>query len=145
MFFRSLLLVLGAGILSLAQSAAAQSVTGCSAATAHDSMRVHGVLAVSAPEVRVELGLDSARMDDVQALSMPSDAAVCRELRRAVEQARTGGISPSARLSYFRSGALFFVVYSDRAKAGSQPTLDGGDGRVYILGRDLKVRTPVRA
>lgn len=138
------LLVLGAGFLGMNQGVAAQPAPGCSAATAHDSMRVQAVLSVAAPVVRAELGLDSARMDDLRALSGP-DAAVCRQLRRAVEQARTGGISPSAQLSYFRSGALFFVVYSDRAKAGAQPALDGGNGRVYVLGRDLKVRTPVRA
>lgn len=77
---------------------------------------------------------------------MPVSApSTCAELRGAVERERESRIPASAKRSYFRSGSLYFVVYSDPDRAPEQPTLDRADGRMYIAGGDWNVWYALRS
>jgi hypothetical protein len=90
-------------------------------------------------------------IEDLRVIDGPSNAETCNALLAAVQvyrsrlpaegpdASRPGALSPTVRLAYFRSGTLFFAVVSDPGRI----RLDGLDGGVYIIGRDMKARVRV--
>lgn len=131
-----LTMVVAGSVFWYSGTAAAQQTCGCPASSMSDSARVHQTVVLSFPGAREDLGLDSANVREIAALTDPADAATCAALRSAVERHRRGALSRTIRLAFFRSGALFFVAASDPDRI----MIDGPDGGVYILGRDMKVR-----
>lgn len=137
---RAHLTLAASAVFWFSQSVSGQSTPGCSSATEDDVSRVRSVLAIEAVQIRTDLGLDSAVVHDLRSLSDSSDAPLCTRLREAIQRHRGGTLSPTAHLSYFRAGSLYLVAASDPGRVRREPMLDGPDGGVFILGRDLRVR-----
>lgn len=126
-------------LAACALGAAPQPATGCPPASLHDTSRVRGLLRAPAQEILVQFGLDSARAEEVTPLADPSDAAVCGQLRAALERQRPGEISDSARIAFFRSGPLYFVTTAPLRRPFPL-VVDEGDARMYVVGRDMRMR-----
>jgi hypothetical protein len=143
MQFRTVLAAFPLAAICCAYTAASQPTDGCPSASAYDASRVQGVLSLPYPDLLAQSGLDSARADDVVALT---DASVCNELRHAVEQIRADGVPDDARLAFFRSGPLYFVTFSHYRAPTDPVVLDGPRaGILYVFGSDRRIRVRLRA